>query len=59
VAAWEVFAKSHHVQEGCAMPKDDDKVNDQKVVLWDTSETPLSRFWEKGPLVLVFLRHYG
>jgi len=35
------------------------KVKDQDVVLWDGTIAPLSRFWAQGPLVLVFLRHYG
>ena len=34
-------------------------VKDQEVVLWDDTVTRLSCFWENGPLVLVFLRHYG
>ena len=34
-------------------------IKDQEVVLWDQTTTKLSRFWENGPLVLVFLRHYG
>ena len=34
-------------------------VKDRDVVLWNNSVTRLSRFWESGPLVLVFLRHYG
>lgn len=42
-----------------AMPINADSVKDQEVVLWDNGVTRLSRFWEKGPLVLVFLRHYG
>jgi hypothetical protein len=41
------------------MPKDATKVKDQEVVLWDDTVTRLSRFWEDGSLVLVFLRHYG
>jgi hypothetical protein len=41
------------------MEKDAAKVNDQDVVLWDNTTTHLSRFWQEGPLVLVFLRHYG
>jgi hypothetical protein len=41
------------------MPKDAAEVRDQEVVLWDNTVTPLSRYWENGPLVLVFLRHYG
>lgn len=41
------------------MPLARDAVRDQEVVLWDGSPTRLSRFWEKGALVLVFLRHYG
>ncbi len=41
------------------MPKEATKVRDQEVVLWDNTATRLSRFWESGPLVLVFLRHYG
>jgi hypothetical protein len=35
------------------------EVRDQEVVLWDNTATRLSRFWKSGPLVLVFLRHYG
>ena len=35
------------------------KIKDQEVVLWDQSIARLSQFWEHGPLVLVFLRHYG
>lgn len=34
-------------------------IQDQEVVLWDHTVTPLCRFWKEGPLVLVFLRHYG
>jgi len=34
-------------------------VRDQAVVLWDHTVTRLGSFWERGPLVLVFLRHYG
>lgn len=41
------------------MPKDAAKVGDQEVVLWDNTVTRLSGFWKIGPLVLVFLRHYG
>ena len=41
------------------MPKNAMKVRDQEVVLWDNTVTRLSGFWEGGPLVLVFLRHYG
>jgi len=41
------------------MPKNVKEVRDQEVVLWDNTVTRLSRFWESGPLVLVFLRHYG
>ncbi len=41
------------------MPKDETNVRDQEVVLWDDTVTRLRRFWEDGPLVLVFLRHYG
>jgi len=35
------------------------KVRDREVVLWDNTVTHLSRFWKDGPLVLVFLRHFG
>jgi hypothetical protein len=35
------------------------QAKDQAVELWDQTSTRLSRFWEQGPLVLVFLRHYG
>lgn len=34
-------------------------IGKQEVQLWDYSQTPLRRFWRDGPLVLVFLRHYG
>jgi hypothetical protein len=34
-------------------------IGEQEVQLWDRSRAPLSDFWQKGPLVLVFLRHYG
>jgi hypothetical protein len=42
-----------------AMPIDMDSIKDQEVVLWDNAVTRISRFWQEGPLVLVFLRHYG
>lgn len=35
------------------------EIGNQEVQLWDGSHDRLSRFWEQGPLVLVFLRHYG
>ena len=35
------------------------QVEDREVVLWDNTVTRLSRFWQDGPLVLVFLRHFG
>ena len=35
------------------------KVHDRKVVLSDGKTVWLSGFWANGPLVLVFLRHYG
>lgn len=35
------------------------KIGNQRVQLWDRSYQRLRRFWEQGPLVLVFLRHYG
>jgi hypothetical protein len=31
----------------------------QEVLLWDGNATQLGRLWADGPLVLVFLRHYG
>ncbi len=34
-------------------------IGEMEVQLWDGSQTRLNRFWEKGFLVLVFLRHYG
>jgi hypothetical protein len=34
-------------------------IGKHEVQLWDNSHTRLSRFWKNGPLVLVFLRHYG
>ena len=47
------------IKKGHAMPINVPDVKDREVVLWDNSVTRLSRFWESGPLVLVFLRHYG
>ena len=41
------------------MPTDAPQVEDREVVLWDNTVTRLSRFWQDGPLVLVFLRHFG
>jgi len=35
------------------------EIGNQEVQLWDRSRVPLRKFWEQGPLVLVFLRHYG
>jgi len=35
------------------------EIGHQEVQLWDNSYARLRRFWEKGPLVLVFLRHFG
>lgn len=35
------------------------EIGNQEVQLWDHSLTRLSQFWKNGPLVLVFLRHYG
>ena len=32
---------------------------DAVVRLADGSETRLSEWWKRGPLVLVFLRHFG
>ena len=34
-------------------------IGQQEVQLWNDSRAPLSNFWRQGPLVLVFLRHYG
>ena len=42
-----------------AMEIDITGIQNQDVVLWDNTVTRLRRFWEEGPLVLVFLRHYG
>ena len=35
------------------------EIGDEEVQLWDGSHSRLRRFWKQGPLVLVFLRHYG
>jgi len=35
------------------------EIANQDVQLWDRSHVRLSGFWKQGPLVLVFLRHYG
>jgi hypothetical protein len=34
-------------------------IQDLEVVLWDQSIRRLGELWEREPLVLVFLRHYG
>jgi len=39
--------------------KDAAEVQDREVVLADSTVVRLSRFWHDGPLVLVFLRHFG
>ncbi|MDH3345201.1 MAG: hypothetical protein OEM61_11150 [Desulfobacteraceae bacterium] len=36
----------------------EDAIN-SKVLLSDGSKCQLSDFWEKAPVVLVFLRHFG
>jgi len=41
------------------MEKNTSQVEDREVVLADNTVTRLSRFWQDGPLVLVFLRHFG
>ena len=35
------------------------KIGNQEVQLWDRSLSRLRGFWEQGPLLLVFLRHFG
>jgi hypothetical protein len=35
------------------------EIANQEVQLWDRSHVRLREFWKQGPLVLVFLRHYG
>ena len=35
------------------------EIGNHDVHLWDRSHARLRQFWEQGPLVLVFLRHYG
>ncbi len=35
------------------------EIGNIEVQLWDRSHTRLSHFWKDGPVVLVFLRHYG
>jgi hypothetical protein len=34
-------------------------IGKQKIKLWDHTQTTLGDFWQQGPVVLVFLRHYG
>jgi hypothetical protein len=51
--------KKTAVHGGMTMKKEVHKIEDQQVVLADNTVTRLSRFWKNGPLVLVFLRHYG
>ncbi len=41
------------------MKKRHSRAKNPDVTLWDGTETRLGRFWADGPLVLVFLRHYG
>jgi hypothetical protein len=45
--------------KGTAMVLEIATIGRMEVQLWDQSLTRLHRFWEDGPLVLVFLRHYG
>lgn len=35
------------------------EIGNRKVLLWDRTHSRLRQFWKQGPLVLVFLRHYG
>ncbi len=35
------------------------EIGHEEVQLWDGSYSRLSQFWDQGPLVLVFLRHFG
>jgi len=35
------------------------EIGEQEVLQWDQSRASLGDFWRQGPLVLVFLRHYG
>jgi len=35
------------------------EIGKKEVQVWDGSQSRLRRFWQEGPLVLVFLRHYG
>jgi hypothetical protein len=35
------------------------EIGNQEVQLWDRSYTRLNQLWMDGPVVLVFLRHYG
>ena len=41
------------------MTIDTAKIRDQEVIFWDQSTAKLKHLWKQGPLVLVFLRHYG
>ncbi len=41
------------------MDLDTTAIGAQAVQLWDHSRASLGDFWRQGPLVLVFLRHYG
>lgn len=41
------------------MPDINKKALDRKVLLSDGIEKKLSKLWEKNPLVLVFIRHFG
>ena len=36
-----------------------DEIGNETVQLSDGSHCRLRRFWQPGPLVMVFLRHYG
>ena len=41
------------------MKLDMNAIGNQEVALWDRTHARLNQFWKQGPLVLVFLRHYG
>jgi hypothetical protein len=41
------------------MKLDLNEIGHLEATLWDRSQVSLRSLWESGPLVLVFLRHYG
>jgi hypothetical protein len=45
--------------KGNDMALDTREIGSETVQFWDRAQVTLNQLWKDGPLVLVFLRHYG